>query len=297
MHRLAADEILIFLHLPKTAGSTMRRVVMKQFDPSRVVELRQGHDSEMRRLIGEIVHAANENIPFQVPTLPDPNRTFLEQHKNRLTEDPRLLVGHFYYGLHRGVAAPCRYLTYLRNPVERVASLYHHRVRNHGLRTDLAAYMKRGIDPQVINEQTRRLAGVSVGTEIPFDCDGRHLEEAKSNLRESIFGLTEHFDQSLLLIRRALGWTNVLYTPTNVRPSAQNTHLDTAARAAIEERNELDIELYRFASALMAERVAEAGISERDVRVFERKNSMYKRTRKILGAGRSAAAKLRPRSR
>lgn len=35
-------------------------------------------------------------------------------------------MGHVHFGIHREIGRPCRYLVVVRDPVERVVSLYYH---------------------------------------------------------------------------------------------------------------------------------------------------------------------------
>jgi hypothetical protein len=113
------------------------------------------------------------------------------------------------------------------------------------------------------NAQTRIVSGVWVGPEFGA-CTRDMLETAKSNLRDHfvVVGLTERFDETLLLLKRQLGWRRHSYTRHNVtarRPVKRE--LSEAALGSILSANRLDIELYRYAKELFDEQVRQQGPS------------------------------------
>jgi hypothetical protein len=114
--------------------------------------------------------------------------------------------------------------------------------------------------PEIDNGQTRRLAGENP----PFGgCSEALLDRAKVNLRERflVVGLTERYDETLLLLSRALGWRAIFYYKRRNVTADQSTDSPLSDRALqlIEERNRLDAELYRFAQQLFEEQVRRQG--------------------------------------
>ena len=126
----------------------------------------------------------------------------------------------------------CDYITMLREPVARVVSTYHH-VLDHPRHWfhDEAVGNDMGLEEFVEaiagpadNLQTRLLAGRVEG-ELVTRADGsvavtplgaEALEEARANLdRFLVVGLTERFDESFILVRRALGWRLPMYATRN----------------------------------------------------------------------------------
>ena len=110
------------------------------------------------------------------------------------------------------------------------------------------------------NDQARRIAGA----EPPLGgCDRSLPERARRNLREhfAVVGLTERFDEALLLLRRELGRGDKLYYVPRLVNRAKPPPREVPAVVLdwICRRNELDLELYRFAAELLADRVARAG--------------------------------------
>ena len=101
------------------------------------------------------------------------------------------------------------------------------------------------------NLHTRMLSGQVE----PFGTvDEEMLEQAKRNLREELvfFGLTERFDESLVLAKRRLGFRSILYkTSGRVNTArARGEEVPDELLETAREYNRYDIELYRYAQEL-----------------------------------------------
>jgi len=92
----ALEKTVIFVHLPKCAGSTLNRILLRQYKLS-----------ETYALAGRSVRDSF----LELKRLP-------EEKKGGI----RLLYGHMHFGLHEHLPQPCVYFTLLRDPVERVIS-------------------------------------------------------------------------------------------------------------------------------------------------------------------------------
>jgi hypothetical protein len=126
----------------------------------------------------------------------------------------------------------------------------------------LAEFVRSPPFKEVDNDQTRRLAGVD--PEIG-GCTNETLRAAKENLRRhfAVVGTTERFDETLVLLKRKLGWQReIISYPRNVNASRMPTaSLSPEVIAAIRQRNELDFELWQYATRLLDEAVATEGAS------------------------------------
>lgn len=229
------DRCTIYIHVPKTGGATLRRVFHRQYG-DRVLAL--------NTLAGSLSQISE--VPYEVRA-----RT-------------KLVLGHVPYGIHEYIPKECVYVTVLRDPVERVLSLYKFiaRERHHPLyhrfgrfRGSLEEYVSTDADRnQIDNGQTRQIAGTPIEVEKVMVSD---LETARSNLGSFlVVGLTERFDESFVLIRRALGWPMSWYKTEGTSPRAK-MQVSAAAVEIIRERNRYDIELYNFASNIFSRQVAE----------------------------------------
>src|SRR6266853_765879 len=235
------NEALIFLHIPKTGGPTLHKILDRQYSRAQTLKL---DDPQI--------------IAFKsLPAL----------QRGRY----RLIQGHLYFGFHRFIPRASTYITFLRRPVERVLSFYYYArsTSDHYLypllareHLDLKTLLSRDLTSELCNGQTRQLAGDE--WEDPQRVVTRAaLERAQANLTHfRIVGLLEEFDASLLLLRRAFGWHWPFYVKENVtKEKADGTFLDAETRGLIEEANRLDLELYEYARKLFDEHCRAAGDS------------------------------------
>jgi hypothetical protein len=251
-----ADPTLIFLHIGKTAGSTLRQVLQRQFPRSQVLTVRA------RRRPREETLADFAQLPVD----------------ERMR--PRLIMGHTVFGLHRSIPRPSTYLTMMRHPLRLALSQYAFVLRTPGHRhhelvqgMSLEEYIRSGIALEMDNSQTRAIAG-DVGT--PFaGCGPDMLETAIRNLTDhfAFVGLTERFDESLLMLRATFGWRNVFYVSANVaRARPQPTG---AERELIEAHNQLDLQLYEWVAERFDEAVQRDPGFQTQLRRFVRRNALY----------------------
>ncbi|HEX9617156.1 MAG TPA: sulfotransferase family 2 domain-containing protein [Anaerolineales bacterium] len=263
--------VLIFLHLPKAAGSTLARIIERQYGQGNVLRLYESIRGE------------------EVATL-SPERK----------ENLRALIGHFYFGAHIYVTRPATYITILRDPVQRIISHYYYvrREPSHYLypaaqQLSLCEYVIHCGKAEPNNDQTRLLAGSEHALE-DGTWSAEMLPAAKVNLRDhfSVVGLVEEFDRSLILFKRVLGWRSPFYIKQNVsRRHAGNGGIPEEAIRVIRTYNEMDIHLYAYARQLLDEQARLDGESlERELRLFRTMNAIFGRLNGIKAA---AAGRLR----
>lgn len=123
-----------------------------------------------------------------------------------------------------------------------------------------------------------------------------HLALAKQNLRNGfgVVGLTERFDETLLLARQRFGWRRIFYIRRNVvvgRPHKQEIPRET--RKLLDQVTQLDQQLYAYAVDLFREQVECLGARcARQLRVFRFYNGLLNHlvnrvgVQRVLGAGR-----------
>ncbi|HRQ38144.1 MAG TPA: sulfotransferase family 2 domain-containing protein [Chloroflexota bacterium] len=247
-------QTVIFLHIPKTAGTTLYHLLGRQFPP--------GHFYIM------------PNVPQNLP------------HFQALPPEQKapiyLIAGHFSYGIHQYLPQPATYFTILRQPRDLVISYFYY-LRNsvahphfHLAKSmSLPEFIENRIDLNMSNMQTRMLAGrPSYGDY--YECTPDDLEAAKENLRQSftVVGLTERFDETLLLLQKAFGWQNLYYARMNVtRKKPSHSDLSSDVMQSIAQVNQLDEALYRFAATLFADQVAQQSPDfNKQVLAFQRRN-------------------------
>lgn len=237
---------VIFLHVPKTAGTTMHSIFEKHYPP------------------GALYSTYPANHPYGSL---EAYAAFPPERKSQI----RVLLGHFSYGVHKLVPGPYLYITILREPVERIISNFYHinRDPNHGLhelvssgRMDLQQYVDHMVhDLKMDNEQTRMYAGNWDGRG-HGPCTDAMLETAKANLADcfAVVGVTDRFDETYLLTKRLLGWPHSIIKKRNVtRNRPQRADLPQADLALLEEHNRFDSQLYRYGKTLLDQQVARQG--------------------------------------
>jgi Galactose-3-O-sulfotransferase len=256
------DRTVIFLHLGKTAGSTLRQVMRRNFSPREILRAdRHGRPRE---------EALNDfaRVPIDVRA------------------SARLIVGHTIFGIHELLPQPSTYITMVRDPLALVVSQYRFILRRPGHRLhrqvaragmSLADYVRSGLSVEADNGQTRAIAG---DTSTLFGaCTEEMLRIALANIDRhfAVAGLTERFDESLLLLRETLGWRHLCYVRANVAPDRTGPRdLPAETRRLIDEHTELDRELYgRVRDRLRGQMAAVSGFDRRLAR-FRAVNRLYR---------------------
>jgi hypothetical protein len=249
------SNLLAFVHIPKCAGGTVINMLATAYsrpalhDAGNYMTGPEGSERKLTRRPGG-----------------------WQQWERR---GGRVTAGHVPYGVYRQfVPRGTRYMTFLREPVDRVLTHYYNHVRRRDPGSDpttidqpnavdtriRTASMEEAFElrlPVLCNFATRFICGHPSSTkELP---DGA-LEDAKANLRDFEFvGLQERFEESIVLLQRMLGLPMTTYVNRHVsvgRPAVEE--ISEEERLLILEHNQLDLELYAFGKQLFEEAVASA---------------------------------------
>jgi hypothetical protein len=116
----------------------------------------------------------------------------------------------------------------------------------------------------------------------------------------AVVGLTERFDESLILLKRTLGWQQwPFYVPANVtQKRPQRQHLDTKTTHLIRAANQLDLDLYHFAQAQFEARLQQQdGSFQKELETFQRLNKVYALWRNSISRVRRVVRRLLPHKR
>jgi hypothetical protein len=226
-----ATDLIVSIHIPKTGGETFRDILE---------DLSEGH---LQRDYGD--------RPLAPRTLRQ--RVKLAASRPQLEPDTRVVHGHFIATKYWKRYPEARYMAWLREPVERLASHYH--------------YWKR--KPDMKNPTCRRLIDEDLSIEsfaaLPEmrDVEARFLGEVPV-LALAFIGLTERYDDSIELFRRAF-YPDMAVTAerhnANPERSGEGYQLDPPVRAAIADLNRTDMQLYPAAQARFAALLTEHGMA------------------------------------
>lgn len=233
-------EVLIFLHVPKTGGQTLGRIIDEQYHISDIVKVRDPQTVET--VLNETPNDKVTKIGCYVEHL---EAYFKQVPKG--DEHINCIYGHMNFGMHRLLSKPYTYMTMLREPIDRVISHYYYFLGKNHFKSE-TSFEEFITKPKFINFQTRYISGGSIP----------NLQLAKENIQNyfSIVGITEMFDESLFLMKQQFSWENIYYAKKNVtgsRPTKEQLSKDTID--LIVKHNELDIELYQYAKNLMEQKI------------------------------------------
>ena len=249
VNNIEEDSVVIFLHIPKTAGTSLRHIVQSQFQPHNVFEF------------------------YNLKTQPPKVRKGIEKYHS-LSETRKKAIkfvsGHVGFGLHEFLHRPCTYITVLRDPVERVISYYYFLRRNQNSIVEdknLPEFVQ--TFSGVHNSMTCYLSGLTLKAQLQhpnFDptwqFDRQTLETARENLdlHFKVVGFVDKFDETCILLKRILGWNLAFYEKKNV--AKRQNAIDSISQETLQlirEHNELDLQLYDYARTKFAEAIEEQG--------------------------------------
>lgn len=239
-----ADSLPIFIHIHKCGGSSLSALLRRNLRQPLPQLCASGEIDELKPpgLVASILRTARRD---------------------------GFVMGHLGYGTHRIFSSPCRYFTMLREPRQRIISLWRHAVSSpdayyhdvaKGL--DFPSFLGMRRPLELDNGLVRFLSGDPSGSNIfinpkPFGAlEQSDLDRAVDHLLASCsgFGLVEKFDESLLLLKPLLGLRTCLYGRLNETSSdVQKPVFPDDAMHLVE----LDQVLYRKAVTVFEQRMAE----------------------------------------
>ncbi len=283
--RPAAPDVLIHLHIAKTAGTSASSLVKHGFRSDEIFEWTR--------------HGSEESSALQLATYESCQRQLAEFGLDRI----RYVSGHIPMGIHREFDRSAKYFTILRHPVERVISLFYYLVQSEapflkdGKRLTFDEYVESS-DINLCNYQVRVVSGCrdldapagATPSEVVVAApvEPCHLEVAKRNIEDLFLAAAplEKVTELALLVRRIYGWPmrrlqTEYKNQTAVRPQA--SEVSPRLIKIIEEHNSYDMELYEWVQKRFAEQrqLFEPALS-RDLRVFGVINRTLNRAGEIL---------------
>lgn len=241
--------VVLFLHIPKCAGHTVYSIIHEQCRPGSVF------------------------IPYKSAS---DNWKALEATTEESRKQIVAVAAHMRYGAHK-FFCKSEYFTILRDPVSRVVSSYHYSLGNpndfgHQLIKDgeltLADFAQL---PQLNNLQTNYLARQTT-KELGWEFNPRKfgylsgrvaLFNACMRLRRfAVTGILEDFPRVLELLEKRFGWKNIKNRVENASTAGySHPHIDDVTRKIIENENQLDMALYRYAKIIFSRQCKKHGVT------------------------------------
>lgn len=228
---------VLFLHIPKTAGSTLRSILQLQYKNRHAIFLKGS----------------------------DPVLSFNDWLDNNTLEHIDLLFGHIDFGIHKNFTNEVEYVTMLRHPLNRIVSHYNYvkRESNHYLHSkvidnnlSLKQFVENGYSLELNNGMVRVLIGAGGSHKneyskynIPYGkCENWMLKEAKENIKQyfKMVGLQEEFEKSIVMLKRTLNWNTFKPYVSQNRAIKKYKQLDEDTYNVIRKYNELDFQLFEY---------------------------------------------------
>ncbi len=168
----------------------------------------------------------------------------------------RITAGHLAFAPGHRLKPQVGYLTFLRDPIDRAASVYAHARRGPSLPGTYVAQAKalgfeefvesdsHDVRSMISNYYTRHFAA-------PVLDSGSLEDKALRRMSQySFIGLFEHFEEAVLLFHAINGWPPLAATPALNVAAADRPRLSASVRAHLVELNHSDITLYEHARSL-----------------------------------------------
>jgi len=256
---------LFFLHIPKTAGTTLNAVLNDNFDSSRIFDC---YTEEQKLRLRDTTY--EELAKYQ------------------------LLRGHVFIADFADIfdgPIPYNVFTFLRDPVKRVISEFF--FLKSWPKSHLCAFLNQNnvtLSEYVTSERPElrwrgRNAMVNSLSGVGHSSVEEGLEAAWHHIKDRFlfYGILERFDESLLLLSKYAGFERSFYERQNVRSKQAQYPVTAEDIELIQEHNQADLKLYDRACAEFDRRIALMGAAfQTELRLFLKVNERFQRVSRLI---------------
>ncbi len=218
---------LIFLHITKTAGTTMQKILRTIYDKDEILLIKS--------------NPKNNGIHYQdFIRLPSSERSRF-----------RVLMGHMPWGLHRYCPNGAEYFTFLRDPLKRGISTYFHcfnKPKHHhheiARQISIQEYLNRYYYPYISSFLDDIDNPVSMQNPIKDPV----LVTSRIERYFPIIGISERFNESLELLQHRYAWNIPKFENHNIgKYSRRDISFNADAINEFHRTHQDDYRLYLFA--------------------------------------------------
>lgn len=255
------EYLYIFLHIPKCTGSTFNYHIRKNLKKNETLYL----NKKIREKYGKVFYDNEEY------------KDAVENYLSGITtEDKRrikIIAGHkIPYRIHSHFSRPCRYFTFVRDPIKRTISMYNHLMSDYqvfvddgkarmGIRKNFIINNKPPDFPEWMMEKydqnSKKESNLTIFGFLKLwgyvDKISRTVKDFEKDLKKFFYiGLVENYENDSLYLYEKLG-IKKYFTSKNI--SQKHVKLDDSPnlKEEIIKHNRRDIKLYRAAQKMSEE--------------------------------------------
>ncbi|WP_191859185.1 sulfotransferase family 2 domain-containing protein [Hanstruepera ponticola] len=237
--------MIFFIHIPKTAGTTFYEVVKKNHASFLKPKLNNLSELDLNML----PHQSAIRLPGGYYSAPQTLNMMLDSSS---LDKPAFIGGHVGYGFHHAYDTTVRYISFVREPKERLISDYNEHCKPGRFfydqlrekQFDINYYLELVLNDHLDNIMTRQIAG-------PYDfylherteVSNKLYQRALGNMPNITFFSQENFDKALMYMFKEFKWSQLGYERKNVA-KPYGTVTKNLNESLLEEVIQYDLKLF-----------------------------------------------------